>query len=453
MALHQVTVPFIDGYDFGIGADLATGSPMGKVVSSAPSGVEHAGGATVNFTVSRIQTTEELEHALNIDAEASYGCAAFGAGVSARFSFAKSTKVQSSSLFMLVTAQVELDFLSIDDVALNPSAANLIDRPEDFKMKYGNVFVRGIGRGGLFVGTLRIDTTSSQESEDIAGELQGSYGLFSASAKMKFEEIQKKHRTSIFINMYHEGGPIDLAIRDFTDPLELLANANRFLESFRNEPDKVARPYYATLAPITIAEGPLPLNAADLEHAQDVLVACAKARSRLLDKINLLEYILDNAGKFDFPPETSAVEINRCMETFQSDLDLVAACASNAINAPAKACMPSTYAAKNGTKYPGATLPLNLPLPKTARMATVPDLSHCASWIQCSEATTRLGLVAQQQLADLPPGDSFAVLSISPPAGTQVPEGAVVVVVTRPAKVQPRALLRVHEMVRPVAIG
>jgi len=48
--------------------------------------------------VQRIHSTAELEQALKIDAEASFGCAAFGAEVSARFGFARSSKVQSSSL-------------------------------------------------------------------------------------------------------------------------------------------------------------------------------------------------------------------------------------------------------------------------------------------------------------------------------------------------------------------
>ena len=135
---------------------------------------------------------------------------------------------------MSVTAQVELGFLSIDDPILSQDAQQLMDRPDVFKERYGNVFVRGIGRGGLFVGTLRVETGSSEESEHIAAELQGSYGLFSADAKTKFDSVQKKYGTSAFIDMYHEGGPIDLRISDFTNPLELLDNANRFLRVFKS---------------------------------------------------------------------------------------------------------------------------------------------------------------------------------------------------------------------------
>lgn len=89
MAIGQITVPYFRGcgYNFGVGVDLATGSRMGKVVDGAASVVEDAEGATVEFRVERIQSTEELEQALGIQAEANYGCGAFGAGASASARF------------------------------------------------------------------------------------------------------------------------------------------------------------------------------------------------------------------------------------------------------------------------------------------------------------------------------------------------------------------------------
>ena len=71
MAIRTIEVPFRDNYNIGVGADLASGSPMGFVVDGAAEGVQSAGGATVNFTVRRIHTTEELHRSLGIDAEAS----------------------------------------------------------------------------------------------------------------------------------------------------------------------------------------------------------------------------------------------------------------------------------------------------------------------------------------------------------------------------------------------
>ena len=68
-------------------------------------------------------------------------------------------------------------------------------------------------------------------------------------------------------------------------------------------------------------------------------------------------------------------------------------------------------------------------------MVAVPDFGGCKNWGECNEAATRVGLVSEQVQASIEPGDVFKVLDVSPPAGTSVPEGSVVRIVTQPAKV------------------
>ena len=102
----QVEIPYQKNYDFGIGVDLATGSPMGKVVNGEITAVDGSAGATTSFEISRIQSTEDLERTLGISVEASGGCGCFSA--SGRFDFAKRSKIQTSSLFMAINAKVSL---------------------------------------------------------------------------------------------------------------------------------------------------------------------------------------------------------------------------------------------------------------------------------------------------------------------------------------------------------
>lgn len=432
MALRQVTVPWVRGYNAGVGADLASGSPMGKVVAGEATPVTGAGGSVVDFQVQRIQSTEDLESALGIDVEASYGCAAFGAGVSARFSFAKDSKIQSSSLFMSITVQVELAFLSIDSPALAPEAAAIVDRDDVFEARYGNMFVRGIGRGGLFVGVLRVDTRSSQESSEIASELAGAYGLFSAEAEAKFKDVQKKYRSEVFVRMYHEGGPTNLRIDDPADPLNLLRNANAFLEGFHSNPEECARPYFVTLAPVTIALGPLPPNLAQLQHAQDVIVYCAKRRSALLDQLNLLDYVLDNPSRYDFSNGASVAALRTASEAVQADLDLVASCASSAMNDRASAKMPAEYAASQGRTFPSATLLDPMPIAvRTEDSVTIPDFRGCSTWNACRELATRSGLTLTWEYQGTEPA-AFKVIDFRPPAGTVQPKGSVVTIICPP---------------------
>jgi hypothetical protein len=427
MPIRQITVPFMPGYDFGIGVHLASGSPMGKVVEGEPTGVTNAGGASVNLAIQRIHTTSDLESALGIDAEASYGCGAFGA--SARLSFAEKSKVQSSSLFMTVTVQVELAFLSIDEPALTAKAASLVDRPDVFAARYGGMFVRGMASGGLFVGVLRFDTSSSEESKQISAELEGTYGLFSASAEMKLSKVQEKHHSEVFVQMYHEGGPVDLKIDDPTDPMQLLGNATKFLESFEQRPAEVARPYFFTLAPMEIAEGPLPLNPAEVQHAQDVIVFCAGKRSSLIDQLNLLEYVDANPSRFDFTNGASPEAVATAIGGVQADLDLVARCASRAVDHPSEAKMPVEFAQGEGLQFPSGTMPDPMPLASEGEQVTVPDFGGCISWQACQELGERSGLaVTQQEVGD--PSKEFKVLSTVPPKGTALPDGSPVTILT-----------------------
>lgn len=367
MALIQVQVPYRDNYDFGIGVDLATGSPMNRAVKGDVrdvSGVVGAGGATASYDISRIHSTAELEKKLGIDVEASYGCGAFGS-VSGRFDFAQSSKIQNSSLFLAITATVGLEVLSIDDPTLTEAAQEAASRPADFAGRYGNMFVRGVGRGGMFVGVLQINTTSSEDAMAVSSEIEGAYGLFSASAKMKFEEVQKKFRNDIRITVYHEGGPIDLTMNDITDANQLYTMLQQWLKSFQDDPVRNARPYYATLAPIAIANGaPATPNAAQVQHAQDVLVLCAKERSVILDGLNLMEFISQNPSRYDFIPPTTPADITKAFVGYQSDLDLVAAAASQAINDSTKAVTPAEYASKVVKPYPQGKPPTPMPTPE-----------------------------------------------------------------------------------------
>lgn len=431
MALRQVIVPWTKGYNYGVGAMLSSGSPMGKVVDGTPNAVTGAGGSTVSFQVQRIDETEDLEKSLGIDVEASYGSGAFG-GVSARFNFAQKSKVNTSCIFMTVTAGIELAFKSLDSPQLTQAAKDTVDRSDVFESRYGDMFVRGVARGGLFVGLLRIETMNSSESTDMAAKLEGSYGLFSAQAETKFRELQQKFSSSVYIDMYHEGGPADLKINNFQDPMELIRNANTFLESFAQRPDEVAVPYYVTLAPIAIAEGAMPANEAEIQRAQDVIVNCAKRRSVLMDLLNLMEYIADNPDKYDFTNGANIEEIKKVSSNAQMDLELIADCASAAMNNRASAMLPVPFAQANGREFPLAAMPTVLPIPKQIEeRVEVPDFRQCTTWTACRELAKATGFTLTYEYQGSEPAP-FRVIDFRPPAGTYQPKGSTVTVTCPP---------------------
>jgi hypothetical protein len=360
MALSEVTVPFERSFDFGIGLDSTNASPMGKAVQGEVTGVSKAGGATVGFEITRIRSTHELEEKLGVDVKASYSAGPF-ANVSGRFSFAQSSKIQTSSLFMAITSNILLGHDSIDDPQLSPAAAALVDNPEMFRLRFGDMFVRGMDRGGLFIAVMKLETSDTQTSESISSQLSGAYGLFSGEAKQNFDKVQKDFHSELSIQVYHEGGPSDLIITSLDDPGQFLTMLQTWMKSFVDAPDKMAVPYSATLAPIAIANGPLPLNAADAEHARDVLMNCAKQRSAMMDGMNLMDAIIHAPARYTFTPPISMADIRTAASGYQEDLQLIAATASAAMNHPASAKMPAVFAADSHQAFPQGIPPSPMP--------------------------------------------------------------------------------------------
>ena len=360
MALTQIEVPYTKNYDFGVGVDVASQSPMGKAVVGDVSGVEGAAGSTVSFSVDRVYTTSEMSKKMGISVEAGGGCGVFSA--SARFDFASSCQVQSSSLFMVATAHISLKNLSIDDPALSPAATEVVNNPAVFSTRFGNMFVRGIDRGGLCIGVIQVDTETKEETEFISVGLSGSYGLFSAEGKTKFETAIKSSKSNISIRVYHEGGPENLEVKDPTDPMEIYQLMNDFLQSFHDDPEKNAVPYNVTLAPLAIANGPVPPNEADVQLAQDVLSICATARANALDEMNLMNYILKNSARFDFPPPTTVDSVAAAVQNYELDLQLIGKAASRTMNDVSKAVTPAAFAEEQKKEYPAGKPPSPTPV-------------------------------------------------------------------------------------------
>lgn len=360
MSLAQVTVPFEGSFDFGIGLDSTNASPMGKAVQGAVTRVSDAGAGSVLFQILRIEDTHELEQKLGIDAKASYSAGPF-ANISGRASFAQSVKINESSLFMAISAVIVLGHESINDPQLSPAAAALVDNPETFHVRFGDMFVRGIDRGGLFLAVMQMDTDSKETSKSISSQLSGAYGLFSADAQQKFDEVQKDFHSDLTISVYHEGGPIGLVVQKLGDPVEFFTMLQTWLKSFVDDPNGMSVPYAATLAPIAIANGPLPLNAADAEHAEDVLITCAKQRSEMFDRLNLMNAIIHAPERYQFTSPITMADIRAAAAGYEKDLDLIAATASAAMNHPAGALMPAEFANHAQLIFPQGVPPSPMP--------------------------------------------------------------------------------------------
>lgn len=199
------------------------------------------------------------------------------------------------------------------------------------------------------------------KQNSISSALSGTYGLFSAEGKQNFDKIQKDTHSEVSICVYHEGGPIGLIMPTLDDPVQFYGMFQTWLKSFVDDPNHMAVPYAATLAPIAIANGPLPPNAADAEHARDVLVRCAKERSACLDDLNLMDATIQAPTRYTFTPPVSIANIRTAASGYQEDLQIIAAAASAAMNYTASAKMPAAFAADTKQAYPQGIRPDPMP--------------------------------------------------------------------------------------------
>ena len=366
MELSEIVLPHVDTYGFGIGIDRLSGTAKNLAVKPNAGSPDYALGGQQSFEVSRVTSTHDLQRALGIDVNASYGCASFGAGVSARFSFAEDSQIHSSSLFMTVTCTAQCPDLSIAECVLTDPAAALIDNQEVFEERYGNMFARACKRGGLFVGVLRIETFDDVEANKIEAELHGTYGLFSADASAKFSKITSDHSANMYFKVYKEGGPA-IQAHDPSNPVELLNLANAWLKAIWDDPKTFSQVYQWTFSPMTIVEGPLPANAAQIQHAQDVLMFCATERATMLDQLNELNWWARHVDRYDWSDADSVDKVAAAAIATQKDLDTLAACASTAMNDPQAAKMPADFATGLGRTYPSS-----LPLPKAPKPLPAP---------------------------------------------------------------------------------
>jgi hypothetical protein len=345
MALKQETLLMQNGFDIGIGVAMASGSPMalGAVGDVTPPRVGPGGSGS--FTFKRLETTEELENELGVGVDVAGGIGLFRA--SASFDFSKKCKVQSSSLCVMVSAERSFAFQQMDSPRLSDEAAAFIANGNvtRFAEQFGDYFVRGISTGGRFVGVVRIETNSAQSKTDIDIALSGSYGLtVSGNVRVEIAEAMKKASGRAEAFLTFEGGEVRTNPTS-KDPLALIGELYQAMDEWTASVRGDPKAYSVTVAPYALALGPAPPNLAELEQQRDVLIRCAKLRARVLDNLNLVDYMLDpdHRAEFEVMPPPGGPDLSELQAALARDLDVIAETASFAINNVKQAKSPEEF--------------------------------------------------------------------------------------------------------------
>jgi hypothetical protein len=439
MAMKQEKVLIRDGYDIGIGVASATGSPMALGAIGQVTPPQIGKGGSGSFTFRRIDSNEELEHELDIGADVSAGIGLFSG--SASFDFSKQCKIQSSSLTVLVSAKETFAFEQMDSPELTPAAARLVEQGQTthFSAQFGEYFVRGISSGGRFTGVVRIDTRSKQSKMDVDAALSGSYGLtMSAEARLHLSDTLKSANAKIEAFYIFDGGIVKTRLTS-NDPVELVNQLYTAMDEWTATVRENPKAYSVTLAPYIIALGPNPPNIADFEHQRDVLIRCAKLRSQTLDKLNLIDFILDpnHMNEFAIIPPPDGPDLPDVQARLAGDLDVIADAASFAINNIKESCDPVTFMreVRGVTDFKLTALPLNLPEHTGGAVVVVPappaNLFVIPNWQTMADVDDLGGIlnIMVEGVVDHTQAEGTIVL-ITPPPGTSITVESLIVIQT-----------------------
>jgi hypothetical protein len=333
--------------------------------------------------------------------------------------FARSSNINDCSLFLLLTVKVTKAFMSIAAPGITPQAAGLLadGHTTEFEDQYGDLFVRGMLTGGFFYGLIEITTHDQLDKTSLSIAAKGSYATFSASGEFSsaFQQALSSRETSV--NCYVEGG--SLGHLPNTLP-QLLDSAQKFYDSVEANPV----PYTALLDPYTILPLPAQPNYIDLQHQKDVLEQCAAARDIDIQALNNVNYILANPSQFANPDSVALTDLRRKL---QSDLDSIAAAASQALDSPKTAAFPTLQTSE-------INLParISAPVGPPVIYVTVPSWGNIAAVEGHGTVPSAddLGLVINRvednSVLVYSGGD---LVSMTPSAGTVVPRGSTVTVV------------------------
>jgi N-acetylneuraminic acid mutarotase len=328
--MPSITVPYRDGYDYGVGVDTPSSDVRNVAVTGNKSEIPDAGGSIVTFDMREVSTVSELNDVMGISASANGGVGLFSA--SARFNFSKNRQVNDSSVFLIVTVQVTDPFRQIKAPGISDTATTLLTngQTQKFQDEFGDMFVRGLVTGGMFFGVIEVQTHESDERTKVSASLKASYGAFSADGSFddNFHQTLKSHQTTV--RCYIEGGK--------TTPIPTQVDT---MISFATQwPDTVksnAVPYSAILDTYSILPLPAEPNFIDMQHQRDVLVQCSILRDQDLQVLNNINYILSNPDQF-VNPET--FPLGQTRDDLNADLNTIAVAASNALDHPKAAALP-----------------------------------------------------------------------------------------------------------------
>lgn len=417
------TIPYADDMDLGRGYNVLAGDalPSTAVLGSLTSVIE-AGGQRVESEIRRVDSSEQLNRAMGVSVEAGGSYSGFSAN--AKVEYSESSSINSYSTYLLVKVLVKSKTITLKDPVLTDDAAELIrnNNPTRFRERFGDVFQSGLIRGGELYAVLEISGYDATERESTAVDIEASFNGVIASAtlqtKISASKAASRSQLNVTTRVFRNGSTSQIP---YTVE-EILAAA----KSFNTEVDGDKAYAYAMLIEDYRALK-LPndsFNPIEIERQQTVLNDFAKRRYDFLKLRNDLEFILRNPAAFEIADDDTArltawfVEVSGIVDALERG---ALACSKDA----AQCVLPTVTVAS----YPLPKMRPAAPRAVEVARTIVPDFTTCSSTEEVNKKATDARLVVNTVEVGVSP--TFKIDKSEPPAGTDVPEGSIVLLTKR----------------------
>jgi len=290
--------------DLGLGINDLTGE-VGSLSAIEPAEAAAADGDPgmgAHYDTLLVTSSDQLYQALGIDVEAEGRYGLFSG--SGKFKFAEESRFNRSSTFLVARAEIFNAFRRVRNPHPTADADRLVadGKTEQFRQRYGHLFVRGVQTGGEYLAVISIVSESTQTQRDLAielkAEMDGLVASGSASAKLSMKAEELRQRCETRVSVFQRGGSGQQLA--FTGTIEkVMERLGGFADIVRQQPKAYAvqAASYDTLA---FSEPPGPL---DIENQQEVLADCMRKRLTLMTMRNDIEEVLHHPDFFESPPD------------------------------------------------------------------------------------------------------------------------------------------------------
>jgi hypothetical protein len=293
----QVCRTLFNGEEIGMGFNSESGLAVGTALEGFT--VSEDQSAIVSSSVTIVTSHEELMSSLNMSfaAQGRYG---FFSGAD-KAHFSDSTNFNSTSTFLVARCIVQNLMKRGRDFRVKAHAQALLDSSRDeFKMAFGDSFVRGLQIGGEFYSVIRITSVSTTTQSSLAAILQAeakgllASGSFKAAFETANKETSTRSESKVITFQMGGSGPTISPVSEISDVIARL-------KSFPTIVVAAPAAYETEVAPYNTLPLPLPTPV----EREDFLLAMLDAREKKLRYIqtqNDLEFALGNPVFFEGLP-------------------------------------------------------------------------------------------------------------------------------------------------------